>query len=207
MKFKLSPGESRVCHIGMTAEFYSTLAHSVAVSRAPGPVRFAGGDDDDLFSLHDDDGAIPDPSAMAPPWVVLIVDDDADVHQSTLLALRGERILGRPLTFRHAYNGPDALRILKAEANVDIVLLDVVMESQDAGLRLVAAARNDLKLVNMKIILRTGQPGYAPEAVVTRDYSIDGYLTKENLTRTLLLQAISGSLADGTDHNNGELPH
>ena len=156
------------------------------------------GDDDDLFTLEDDDPR-EDPAVGAAPWVVMVVDDDRDVHESTVLALGAERVLGRPLAFLHAYSGAEALALLEQRPDVNVMLLDVVMETADAGLRVAAGIRADGRYPDLKIIIRTGQPGSAPETMVARDYAIDGYLTKEKLSRTLLLEAIAGSLegADG----------
>lgn len=160
-------------------------------------VRVMGvGDDDDLFTLEDDDPR-EDSAAAAAPWVVMIVDDDRDVHESTVLALRTERVLGRPLVFVHAYSGAEALALLEERPDVNVMLLDVVMETADAGLRVASRIRADGRFPDLKIIIRTGQPGSAPETMVARDYAIDGYVTKEKLSRTLLLEAITGSLENG----------
>jgi CheY-like chemotaxis protein len=127
----------------------------------------------------------------ATPWVLLIVDDDRDVHDATLLALRGERILGRTLEFRHAYSASEARQLLAANRDISVVLLDVVMESPDAGLKLISAIRDELGRRDVKIIVRTGQPGQAPEAHVKSSLAIDGYVTKARLTRALLLEALT----------------
>lgn len=154
-----------------------------------------GGPDDDLFTLDDDDpGAAP--AAAAVPLVVLVVDDDRDVHESTLLALRDEKVAGRPLVFLHAYSGAEALVMMAERPGIDVMLLDVVMETPDAGLRVADAVRADPRMAEVKIIIRTGQPGLAPAETVARDHGVHGYLTKEKLTRTLLLQAIAGTLDD-----------
>jgi CheY-like chemotaxis protein len=117
---------------------------------------------------------------------ILIVDDDEDVHQATTFALQGLDILNHPLEFLHAYSAAEAEKILLSESNIAVILLDVVMESEDAGLRLVERIRHDLALTNPRIILRTGQPGYAPELSAIRDYDINDYKTKNELTRTRL---------------------
>jgi len=44
------------------------------------------------------------------------------------------------------------------------VLLDVIMETDQAGLDLVEFIRDTLKNETVRIILRTGQPGQAPSA-------------------------------------------
>lgn len=146
------------------------------------------------FSDHPPDPSETSRTGLA-PWVILVVDDDQDVHDATVLALAGETILGRPVALRHAHDGAGAWRILCAERGIHAVLLDVVMETPDAGLKLVDAIRNDLDRPDLKIIIRTGQPGLAPDAEVRGHHAIDGYITKSQQTRALLLDALGRALA------------
>ena len=125
---------------------------------------------------------------------ILIVDDDEDVHQATTFALQGLEILHHPLEFLHAYSAAEAETILLREQNIAVILLDVVMESEDAGLRLVERIRHDLRQTNPRIILRTGQPGYAPELSAVRDYDINDYKTKNELTRTRLYTSVTAAI-------------
>lgn len=74
-------------------------------------------------------------------WRSFIVDDEPDVHRATTFALNGVHILGRPIEFLHAYSAQEAIEILKAEHGIAIILLDVVMEREDAGLNLVKTIR------------------------------------------------------------------
>ncbi len=130
------------------------------------------------------------PRAQA-PWRILIVDDDPDVHQATIYALQGIAILDRPLEFLHAYSALEAVELLRHEHNVAVILLDVVMESDDAGLKAVDVIRNTLGLTNPRIVLRTGQPGYAPEIETIRRYDINDYKTKNELTRARLFTTLT----------------
>jgi diguanylate cyclase (GGDEF)-like protein len=127
---------------------------------------------------------------IAEPWKVLIVDDDPDVHRATEFALRGARVLDRPLAFLHADTAAQALRLLRGTPDVAVILLDVVMETDHAGLALVHEVRQTLGLHEARIILRTGQPGYAPEIETICNYDINDYKTKNELTRTKLLTAV-----------------
>lgn len=168
-----------------------------------GALRVSGrsdpGKDDDLLVIHEDgDGADEEAPAPARPWVVLIVDDDRGVHEATLLALKGARVLGRPLRFLHAYSSAEAQATVASNADLSLILLDVVMETEDAGLRLVPLIREQLKRTQVRIIIRTGQPGQAPEAEVQRNYVIDGYLMKSRLTAAMLLDAVTRALEQGT---------
>lgn len=127
-------------------------------------------------------------------WQILIVDDDPDVHLTTEFALGNEIILGRPLQFIHAYSAGEAERVLAQPNDIAVILLDVVMESDDAGLHLVRVIRGTLGLSAPRIILRTGHPGYAPEHNVIRDYDIDDYRTKSELTRVRLFTSVATAL-------------
>ncbi|WP_018604652.1 GGDEF/EAL domain-containing response regulator [Uliginosibacterium gangwonense] len=127
-------------------------------------------------------------------WRVLIVDDDTSVHQSIEFALRDVLILDRRLEFLNAHNAGEALEILRLERNIAAILLDVVMEHEHAGLALVKAIRNDLRITDTRIILHTGQPGFAPEISAIRDYDINDYRTKSELTRGHLYTCLASAV-------------
>lgn len=147
---------------------------------------------DDLLDILED---APEPGTAAlPPWRLLMVDDDAEVHASTRFALKGVQLLGRPLELISASSGQEALACLREDTDFAVLLLDVVMESQDSGLCLVRQIRDDLGLQELRIILRTGQPGYAPELEVFAQYDINDYRTKAELTRTRLLTSLCAAL-------------
>ena len=131
---------------------------------------------------------------MQANWRILIVDDDPDVHSATMFALGNLEIQKRKLSFLHAYSGLEAKGILANETDIAVILLDVVMEHEGAGLSLVNYVRNDLNLKDVRIILRTGQPGYAPEMDAIRDFDINDYKTKSELTRTKLFTAVTTAI-------------
>ncbi|WP_310386841.1 DUF3369 domain-containing protein, partial [Roseateles sp.] len=152
-------------------------------------------DEDDLLEFLDD----PEPGdasdhLSSPPWRVLIVDDDADVHKATELAMQGLLVEGLSLSFLHASSAAEARQVLASESDLAVVLLDVVMESEDAGLQLVRFIRDDLQLGAVRIILRTGQPGYAPEIETVQAYDINDYKTKSELTRTRLYTVLTAAI-------------
>jgi diguanylate cyclase (GGDEF)-like protein len=129
-------------------------------------------------------------TAAGEVWRVMIVDDDADVHSATTFALANLEMQHRPLEFLHAYSAEQARELLKVEQDIAVILLDVVMEQKDAGLHLVRYIREDLGMTEARIILRTGQPGYAPEIDAIRDYDINDYKTKSELTRIKLYTTV-----------------
>lgn len=136
----------------------------------------------------------PEASLLPPPWQILIVDDDTDVHETTCFAMRDVAILGRPLQFLHAHSGAEALSVLRTHPDVAVLLLDVVMETPDAGLRIVEKIRDALKLTNLRIVLRTGQPGHAPELEAITRFDINDYKTKDELTRTKLFTTLTAAI-------------
>jgi diguanylate cyclase (GGDEF)-like protein len=151
--------------------------------------------DDELVFLDEPDTS--DASLrekLSPTWRIMIVDDDPDVHSATTFALGSLEIQHRFLSFLHAYSAAEAREILQHESDIAIILLDVVMEQEDAGLQLVSHIRKTLNLSDVRIILRTGQPGYAPEIDAIRDYDINDYKTKSELTRTKLYTAVTSAI-------------
>ena len=145
--------------------------------------------DDDTLQFIDE---VPRAEAAPrPPWHVLVVDDEPDVHDATELALRGLLIEGRPLKFVHAYSAAEALEKVAGDPDIAVVLLDVVMETRDAGLVIVREIRETLARRAVRIILRTGQPGYAPELDTVATYDINDYKTKSDLTRVRLYTSLT----------------
>ena len=148
-------------------------------------------DTDTLHFLEDETDA---GVAAGLVWRLMVIDDEPDVHRATTFALSGVKILGRPLQFLHAYSAAEATKLLRTEQEVAVVLLDVVMEREDAGLALVKTIRQDLHLSELRIILRTGQPGYAPEIETIHDFDINDYKTKSELTRTKLYATVTAAV-------------
>lgn len=129
-------------------------------------------------------------TSISSPWRILVVDDDEDVHSVTRLILTKIIFKNRPVELLSAYSAIEAQEILSQEKNIAVVLLDVVMETDDAGLRLVKIIREELKNHEIRIILRTGQPGQAPEERVIVDYDINDYKAKNELTSQKLFTAV-----------------
>ncbi len=149
--------------------------------------------DDDLLELRDDEIPPPGVEDDAEPWRILIVDDEDQVHQVTRFALEGTRILGRTLHFDSAYSGIEARKLLEKQ-KYSCILLDVVMESEDAGLKLVGEIRERFDDPAVRIVLRTGQPGYAPEIEVIQKYDINDYRAKSELTSQRLTTTLIAAL-------------
>lgn len=146
-------------------------------------------DDEELRFADETEPIQPDQS-----WKILIVDDDAEVHTITRLALRDVVFEGRSLSFLSAYSAQEARQLIQAHPDTAIIFLDVVMETDDAGLHLVQYVREALGNALVRIILRTGQPGQAPEDVVALNYGIDDYKTKTELTAQKLTISVVTAL-------------
>ena len=136
---------------------------------------------------------VPSPSS-ASSWKVLVVDDEPEVHTITKLTLDDFVLDGRELTFISAYSGTEARELLKEHPDTALILLDVVMETEHAGLELVDHIRRSMRNQMVRIVLRTGQPGQAPEAKVIVDYDINDYKAKTELTIDKLFTTIVTAL-------------
>lgn len=132
----------------------------------------------------------PPPIKALPDWKLLVVDDEPAVHDITKLALGGFRYEHSGLQILSAYSGEEARRILAEQDDIAVLLLDVVMETDDAGLKVVNFARKELRNTTVRIILRTGQPGHAPERMVIDHYDINDYKEKTELTQTRLYSVV-----------------
>lgn len=150
--------------------------------------------DDETIDFLTDEAPPAESSGNDEVWKLLIVDDDEEVHEATLFALQGTRLCGRRLQLIRASSAAEAAAIMECETEIAVLLLDVVMESPDAGLQLVKHIRQDLQRTEVRIVLRTGQPGQAPELEVIRDYDINDYKTKAELTHTRLITTLIAAI-------------
>ena len=132
-------------------------------------------------------------------YKVLIVDDEQAVHEVTVLSLKKIKFKERGLDILHAYSAGEAKGILEKETDVAVIFLDVVMETQTAGLDLVKVIRNEMKNTLVRIILRTGQPGQAPEEEVIVKYDINDYKNKTELTTQKLFSSLITALRSYSD--------
>lgn len=127
-------------------------------------------------------------------WKIIIADDEPAVHDITVLALNDIEYDQRKLQFLHAYSGSKAVELLRNNPDTALLLLDVVMETDDAGLKVVERVRNELGNKFVRIILRTGQPGQAPEHRVIQQYDINDYKEKTELTSKKLFTTVITAL-------------
>ena len=128
------------------------------------------------------------------PWKVIIADDEEEVHAVTRMVLDSFKFEGRGLELLSAYSGKETKELLRKHPDTAVLLLDVVMEEDATGLEVVKYIRQELQNSFVRIILRTGQPGQAPERQVTMEYDINDYKEKTELTAQKLFTTIIGLL-------------
>jgi len=148
---------------------------------------------DDVLHLIEDAGVEPEISA-ARKWKIAVIDDDQAVHEGTRFALSDYSLNGQGLEILSAYSAAEGRALMGAHSDIAAVLLDVIMETDAAGLDLVEYIRNELHNETVRIILRTGQPGQAPELRVIVQYDINDYKAKTELTADKLFTSLTAAL-------------
>jgi signal transduction histidine kinase/CheY-like chemotaxis protein len=148
--------------------------------------------EEEFLNVIEDEAALADEHAAR--WKVAVIDDDPAVHDGTRFALYDYVLNGQKLEIVSAHSAAEGRELLRSQRDIAVVLLDVVMESEHAGLELVEFIRKELKNETVRIILRTGQPGQAPERRVIVDYDINDYKAKTELTADKLFTALTAAL-------------
>lgn len=131
-------------------------------------------------------------------WPVLIVDDEPDVIAVSQLSMKRFEVFGLPLKIFTAKSRDEAIGLLNDDPEVAnslaIAILDVVMETDHAGLELCEYIRNGLGNKLTQILIRTGQPGIAPERDVIDKYDINGYFHKAEATQDKLYSLVKSGV-------------
>lgn len=126
-------------------------------------------------------------------WRILFVDDDKDTLLITRMAFRNRSILGRRVEVLEAHSAAEAKQILgEPDDNLAIIVTDVVMESDDAGLELIRWIRNQDHLAPARLVIRTGQPGLAPEQQLLEQLDINDYWNKAAIQTNRLRTIVTG---------------
>ncbi len=149
---------------------------------------------DDELLFMDEPEELSEQSVRHAPWKMLVVDDEPEIHSVTKLALGNFSFDDRPLEFLHAHSGKEAIALMSEHDDIALALLDVVMEEEDAGLKVARHVRQSLKNTTTRLVLRTGQPGQAPENRVILEYDINDYKTKTELTAQRLFTTVLSAL-------------
>ena len=148
---------------------------------------------DDVLHLIDDTGTASE-DTDARKWKIAVIDDDPAVHDGTRFALSDYSLNGQGLEILSAYSAAEGRKLMAAHNDIAAVLLDVIMETDVAGLELVEFIRNEIRNETVRIILRTGQPGQAPERRVIVQYDINDYKAKTELTADKLFTSLTAAL-------------
>jgi signal transduction histidine kinase len=148
---------------------------------------------DDVLHLIDDTGAASE-DVEARKWKIAVIDDDPAVHDGTRFALSDYSLNGLGLEILSAHSAAEGRKLMAEHRDIAAVLLDVIMETDVAGLELVEYIRNELRNETVRIILRTGQPGQAPERRVIVQYDINDYKAKTELTADKLFTSLTAAL-------------
>jgi response regulator RpfG family c-di-GMP phosphodiesterase len=127
----------------------------------------------------------------ATKWNVLVVDDEKIVHTVTSMVLQDLIVDDHGINFLSAYSGEEARRIYREQSGIAVAFVDVVMETEHAGLEFVQWLREEMHDEAIRIIIRTGQPGSAPEQEIIRRYDINDYKEKTELTSTRLATTLT----------------
>ena len=154
---------------------------------------------DDTLIFAPEDGGDKGTGMVRRPWRVAIIDDAHEVHSVTRMALKDVCFRGRVIEFFDAYSTAEGKRILADVSDLAVVILEVVMESDHSGLELVEYIRNELNNREIRIILRTGQPGPAPEAEAIVKYDINDYKHKSELSAERLFASLIAALRSYQD--------
>ncbi|MFD2611239.1 DUF3369 domain-containing protein [Paenibacillus gansuensis] len=158
---------------------------------------------DDLLLFADEDpaehGGSSEPSRSEEKWKIIIVDDEREIHHLTSLVLNDFEFDGKRLEFLSAFTEAQACTVIRENPDTAIILLDVVMDQDDSGLKIVKYIREELQYHAVRIILRTGQPGQAPEKVVISNYDINDYKEKTELTSQKLYTTVMAALRSYRD--------
>ena len=161
-------------------------------------------EEDEEILLIEDEAELTVNKAANQAWKILIVDDEPTVHQATELVLKGFTFENKPVNLISAYSAKEAIKVISQNPDLAFIFLDVVMETNDAGLKVVKYIREELKNKLVRIILRTGQPGEAPEESVIVDYDINDYKLKVDLNSYRLVTTTITTLRSYRDVINLE---
>lgn len=150
-----------------------------------------------ILEIIDDDSELIE--EQLPRWKILVVDDDEAVHQMTDFVLNDQLFFGKKLDIITANSAAAALEVLKNDNDIALALIDVVMESEKAGFTLVKQIRDALHNHHIRLIIRTGQPGFSSEEDVSKEYEIHGYFLKTEITSEKLKAIVHTALRSYQD--------
>ena len=132
-------------------------------------------------------------------WKVLIVDDDDDIHSITKLILRKIKVDNKPIEFINAYSFTEAKKAIQENKDIAMTLVDIIMEDSESGIKIVNYIRNELAISDMRIVIRTGQPGHQNEDQIFLNHEINDLRYKDQLTSNQLITCVVGAIRSFRD--------
>ena len=135
-------------------------------------------------------------------WKIMIVDDDQEVHTITKMVLSDFTFDNKGVEFVSVYSQKEAIEYMSNNRDVALIFLDVVMEEGDSGLKVAKFIREELNNYLVRIVLRTGEPGQAPEEQVIYEYDINDYKEKTELTARKLFTTTITSIRSYRDRKS-----
>ncbi len=152
------------------------------------------------LQFFNDQSSMPQGEA-APGWKVLIVDDEPEIHQVTRLVLNRFQFRNQSIEILDAHSAEEARQLFENEKDIAVAFVDVIMETDKAGLELVEFVRNNLHNNDVRIIIRTGQPGVIQEQTTVTNYDIDDFKEKTELTNKKLISTLTLALKHYETHH------
>jgi len=146
---------------------------------------------DELIFQQEEESVAKKPTGT---WKIIVADDEPEVQTVTKLILKSLEFDNKNLEFINAYSGEETIQKIKEHPDAAVILLDVIMEKDNAGFEVVKQIREQLHNDKVRIVLRTGQPGQFPEEDVVVKYDINDYKSKTELTKPKMLTTVISAL-------------
>ena len=127
-------------------------------------------------------------------WVVLSVEDNQPYQDVLESALQEVSFKGRKIELLRATSAASAATILSKRQDISLILLDIVMETDDAGFYLIDTIRNVIGDELVRIVVLTGQPGVKPHDKAINEYNISEYWNKTDLSADKLKSVVVSNL-------------
>ncbi len=129
-------------------------------------------------------------------WKILIVDDEQDIHKIIKMIFDNHKIDDMNLEIFSACNSDEAIFLLKENSDIAVALVDIVMETEDAGINCVRRIRNELKNDKIRLILKTGYPSQIPGPEILEAFDISMFKQETDLTTQIIIEMICTSIKE-----------
>lgn len=149
----------------------------------------------DNNSLFVFDEELEEDSSTIKKIKVLTVEDDINYQHALTNSLKEMRPEDNcEIEVLTANSVSQAALVLSLHPDIALTFIDVVMEDDDSGLRLVSTIREVIGNADMRIVLLTGQPGFAPEQQIMKTLDIDEYWNKSDVSAEKLQSIVTSNL-------------